>query len=246
MTYHEATPFVLAVLFCSTLHRATFGFGDALIAMPLLSLFIAVELATPLVALVSLTGAAIILARDWRGVARGDALRLIVAALFGVPLGAILLTELDHRIVKTFLAALVITFSLYNLWRPRLRAVLGPRWAPVFGFAAGALGGAYNTHGPPIIIFGSLRGWPPQQFRATLQGYFLPVGIAAVLAHALNGRYNAVILTWFVWSLPVVLTSMWIGEHLHRRVRGRDFARLVYGILIAIGLVLLWSAWRAD
>ena len=41
-----------------------------------------------------------------------------------------------------------------------------------FGFFAGILGGAYNTNGPPVVIYGSLRKWSPATFRATLQGYF--------------------------------------------------------------------------
>jgi hypothetical protein len=38
--------------------------------------------------------------------------------------------------------------------------------------SAGVLGGAYGMNGPPLVIYGSLRGSSPQHFRATLQGYF--------------------------------------------------------------------------
>jgi hypothetical protein len=29
-------------------------------------------------------------------------------------------------------------------------------------------------NGPPLVIYGALRRWTPERFRATLQGYFLP------------------------------------------------------------------------
>ena len=45
---------ILTILFISTLIRSTFGFGDALVAMPLLSLIIDIRLATPLVAVIAL------------------------------------------------------------------------------------------------------------------------------------------------------------------------------------------------
>lgn len=46
---------VLLILFLSTLVRSTFGFGDALVAMPLLALFIAIKTATPVVAIIAPT-----------------------------------------------------------------------------------------------------------------------------------------------------------------------------------------------
>ena len=42
---------ILSILFISTFIRSTLGFGDALLAMPLLTLIIGVQTATPLVAL---------------------------------------------------------------------------------------------------------------------------------------------------------------------------------------------------
>jgi len=41
---------VLAVLFVATLIRSAFGFGEALIAVPLLAFLMPVEVATPLAA----------------------------------------------------------------------------------------------------------------------------------------------------------------------------------------------------
>ena len=59
---------VLAVLFLATLIRSAFGFGEALVAVPLLALIIPVGVAAPLAVLVSVTVAAVILLQDWRDV----------------------------------------------------------------------------------------------------------------------------------------------------------------------------------
>ena len=56
----------LLILFASALTRSTFGFGDALIAMPLLTLLVGVQTATPLVAFVGPTIAFTIVWRNWR------------------------------------------------------------------------------------------------------------------------------------------------------------------------------------
>ena len=62
------------------------------------------------------------------------------------------------------------------------------------GFCAGVLGGAYGMNGPPLVIYGAMRRWSAQHFRATLQGYFLPASIIGMggywLAGTLGSRRN--------------------------------------------------------
>ncbi|HEX4055869.1 MAG TPA: hypothetical protein VHX86_16520 [Tepidisphaeraceae bacterium] len=60
------TIYLLSVVFVATLIRSTFGFGEALIAVPLLALRIPIEVAAPLAVLVSVTVAAVAVTQDWR------------------------------------------------------------------------------------------------------------------------------------------------------------------------------------
>jgi uncharacterized membrane protein YfcA len=60
------TVYVLTVLFVATVVRSTFGFGETLVALPLLAFRIPVETAAPVAVLVSITVAAVIVAQDWR------------------------------------------------------------------------------------------------------------------------------------------------------------------------------------
>jgi uncharacterized membrane protein YfcA len=55
---------VVAVLFLATLIRSSFGFGEALVAVPLLALRIPIQVAAPLAVLVSIAVAAIVVAQD--------------------------------------------------------------------------------------------------------------------------------------------------------------------------------------
>src|SRR3984893_13399979 len=95
---------VLAVIFLATLIRSTFGFGEALVAVPLLALLIPVAEAVPLATLVSITVAAVVVVQDWRKIHIASAWRLVLATLLGIPLGLLLLTAVAERIVKAMLA----------------------------------------------------------------------------------------------------------------------------------------------
>src|SRR4051794_37348790 len=56
---------VLAIIFFATLIRSALGFGEALVAVPLLVFVMPAEVAAPLAVLVSITIAAGIVVQDW-------------------------------------------------------------------------------------------------------------------------------------------------------------------------------------
>ncbi|TFG48854.1 MAG: sulfite exporter TauE/SafE family protein, partial [Anaerolineales bacterium] len=104
---------VLSILFLATLIRSAFGFGNALLAMPLLVLLLGVKAATPLVALVGLATALVMLIREWQALVWKDVLLLLFSSLAGIPLGLYLLTALPETIVKVLLGLILIGFSLF-------------------------------------------------------------------------------------------------------------------------------------
>lgn len=232
-----------AIFFFSTLTRSTFGFGDALVAMPLLFLVIPVDEARPLGALMSVATALLIVAQDWRKILFPTVAWLIVAAVFGMPLG-LLLAVIDPRIAKGTLALALLAFAAYGLLRPHLSKPISPWWVVPTGLSAGALGMAFNMPGPALVVFGTLRRWPAANFRATLQGYFLPTGTIILLWHAAGGAYDAKLLWMFAISLPIVLLAVPIGTRLNRLLHGRRFERYIYGLLIVMALLLLLSVVR--
>ena len=160
-----------AVLFLATLIRSAFGFGEALIAVPLLALIVPVEVAAPVAVMASITVAFIVVVQDWRKIHLRSTGLLVLPTLLGIPLGLVLLRTVAEPVVKGILAAVIIAFSADALLGGKHRELKSDRFAWLFGFGAGVLGGAYGMNGPPLVIYGSLRRWSPQHFRATLQGY---------------------------------------------------------------------------
>jgi len=90
--------------------RSTFGFGEALIAVPLLALRLPVNTAAPLAVLVSTVIAGVVLVQDWRQVQVRSAIGLILSQLPGIPLGVLLLARGNQHVVKSILGILTIGF----------------------------------------------------------------------------------------------------------------------------------------
>ena len=109
------TVYVLLVIFVATLIRSVFGFGEALVAVPLLALRLPVNVAAPLAVLVSITVAAVIVVQDWQKIHLRSSGWLVLSTLFGIPLGLMLLTTGNQRFVKAALAVIIMAFSAYAL-----------------------------------------------------------------------------------------------------------------------------------
>ncbi|MEM6522065.1 MAG: sulfite exporter TauE/SafE family protein [Cyanobacteria bacterium P01_C01_bin.70] len=234
------TDFLLTalILFGATLLSSTFGFGNALFAMPLLTFNLGIATATPLFGLVGPTISGIILLRNWQLVDISSAWRLVVATLAGIPIGVWLVTQGSDEWVTYLLGLFLIGFGIYRWFNWELVKLESARWAAVFGFIAGILGGAYNTNGPPVVIYGEVRRWSPTQFRATLQGYFFPTGLAIIASHALAGFWHERIFQLYGASLPGILVAIAIGGWINHRLPTDRFQSLLSVLLILLGMML--------
>ena len=83
------------------------------------------------------------------------------------------------------------------------------RQAWLFGLSAGVLGGAYGMNGPPLVVYGALRRWSPEHFRATLQGYFLPASVIGMIGYWAAGLWTPSVSRYYCgrsrhrsWRLP--------------------------------------------
>lgn len=238
------TVHVLLVVFLATLIRSTFGFGEALVAVPLLALSIPIAIAAPVAVLLSITIAAVVVAQDWRKIHVRSTGWLLAPTFLGIPLGLVLLTSGRQQVVKAALAIVIIGFSGYFLLgkRPPELRHDSRAWLLSCGFAAGVLGGAYGMNGPPLVIYGAMRRWSPQHFRATLQGYFLPASVVAMAGYWLAGLWVPLVTHYYLISLSVVFPAIFLGRVLNHRLEGDAFLKYVHGGLVCIGAVLLIQA----
>jgi uncharacterized protein len=247
MPVDRTTLLVLAVIGIATVIRSAFGFGEALVAVPLLALIIPVEIAAPLAVLVSVTVAGLVLLQDWREVHAGSAGLLVLSTLFGIPFGLLMLTSVPEPAVKAVLAAVIIAFSAYRLVGRNRWELEDDRLAWLFGFGAGVLGGAYGMNGPPLVAYGALRRWSRERFRATLQGYFLPASLVGMAGYWAAGLWVPAVTRYYLTSIPVVLAATVLGRVLNRRMDERSFLVYVHvGLMVIGGLLLIQATWGSG
>jgi uncharacterized membrane protein YfcA len=145
------TLIVVSVIFVATVIRSAFGFGEAMVAVPLLALVMPVEVAVPLAVLLSITVAGLIVVQDWRKVHFHSAAWLVLSSLPGIAIGLAVLATVEEQVVKTFLGCVIVAFSAYFLLGRGQLGLKTNRLAFAFGFCSGVPGGAYGMNGPPLV-----------------------------------------------------------------------------------------------
>ena len=228
------------VVFLAVFTQSLSGFGVALVAMALLPSLIGIHVATPLVAVVALAMETVLVLYYRHSLEVRAVWSIALAAVLGTPLGVIFLARVDERIALTILGLVIAGYALYALLGLKMPRLDKPVWAYLAGLFGGLLGGAYNTSGPPVIVYADCRRWPPDKFKGNLQGYFIIVSSAITVSHALNGNFTPQIWRMFLMTLPFIVVGLIAGLSMDRWLNPAMFRKVVLVLLILMGIRLMF------
>lgn len=231
---------IILAIFVAVFTQSLAGFGVALIAMALLPPMIGMQAATPLVALIALTIEIFLLIRYRAALNLGAVWPIALASIFGIPLGVWALAKIGEDLLLTLLGLVITGYALYALMKFKLPELLSPLWAYGVGLVAGILGGAYNTSGPPVIIYGDCRRWPPAEFKSNLQGFFLVSSAFVAINHLVSGNITLDVWRYYLWTVPAMALGMLLGTSLDRFINPGTFRKIVLWLLVLMGLRLIF------
>jgi hypothetical protein len=166
---------------------------------------------------------------------------LILGSALGIPAGGALLQIASPPQLRIGVGALLILFSLYNLWRPRLPEIeqAGRLADGTVGVLNGVLGGATGLGGILPTIWCGLRGWPRDEQRAVFQ----PTAVATFLMILFwlggTGAITADATRLFAIGLPALVLGTALGWALYGKLEEAVFRRIVLVLLLISGLLLV-------
>jgi len=236
---------IVLIVFLAVFTQSLSGFGFALVAMALLPMVISLQTATPLVALVMIAIEIFLLIRYRQALNFGTVWRIVAASLVGIPVGLLFLSQLDERTVMVFLGLFITGYAIYALlddftqWI-HLPKLDHPSWPYIFGLIAGLLGGAYNTSGPPVIVYGNCRRWETAEFKSNLQGFFVITSFVITFGHAWKGNLTPEVWRYFLWSIPAMVLGLVAGTSLDRFLKPETFRHIVLALLVVLGARLVF------
>lgn len=218
------------------------GFGTGLVASAFWYFALPAQIVPPLVAMLSVVGqsAGLVTVRaafSWRRAAP-----FLLGGTVGVPAGVLLLGLASPEALRSAVGVALVAYAalqLSGVVRPVVGAWGGRPADVAVGFGGGLLGGFAGLSGPLPVIWMQLRGGPSIDQRAVYQPFNLVILGFAALSMAVAGHIDGTLLAMVTACVPVTLGGAWLGMRLYARTSEAVFRRLVLGLLLASGLVLL-------
>jgi len=230
---------VFAIVTPAYLIRGIAGFGSGLIAIPLLSLILPLQISVPLIVLLDY------LASLGHGVSQRRAIRwsdiryLIPSAVVGVSLAIYVFDAAGDRQLLKALGVFIILFALYSLLTKSQPPCITRAWALPAGFLGGFVGTLFGTGGPFYASYLRARQLDKASFRATFACLFLLDGATRLTGYSTSGLLTITTLGLLGLCLPAMIIALHLGGRIHARISQRQFQRGISILLLFSGSALL-------
>jgi uncharacterized protein len=232
---------LIAATIAAGVLRGYSGFGGGLVMAPF---FIRMIGPTESVVLISM----IHLLTSFQGVRRSVSLvdfrivaPLTAAAALSVPIGVVLLDELDPHLIKTAVAVVVIVLALAMTFGVRIPGSPTSFRSVVVGLLSGILNGFCGIGGPPAVLYVLAGNSASAELRASFIVFFAVLYPVTVLTLALAG-----LISWQAFLLSISLTPIYfiateIGYALFRNVKSRLFVPVCNLVLCLSAFSMLFA-----
>ena len=232
---------IISILF-GALVRTVFGFGEALVTMPILALLgVDLKLAIALVGIIGVLVAMPKFIANYKVVNWHIVKRLLIGSIIGTPLGIVLIIFIDENIVLTILGSLLVLYGVINLLGIKLMTKynIKDKFDYVAGLFSGVLGSAYNSHGVPIVVYGTLKKWNIVKLKQISQVHFFIVGLVVITNHAVTGFWTMEMLYIIIATLPFLIIIIKLGDVIAEKIEQQILIKYVYLLLIIFGILMI-------
>lgn len=216
------------------------GFGTALVAGPLLALWLPLKQIVPLLALLDCAAATTNLLRDGRRADRAELFRLVPLMIAGSGLGALILLATRAGVLLLALGIFASAYALYALSGLRPAGRL-PAWACVpFGLVGGVFSALFGSGGFLYAIYLGGRIADKDAIRVTQSTLIGLSTLTRLLMFLAAGVYaGGAIVMLALLLAPAMLAGSQLGRAITLRLTREQFLRLVNCVVLASGIFLL-------
>jgi len=221
------------------------GFGFAIVAMAFFPLVIGLKSASVLVSFAGLPIAFYLLVPLFRRVEWKTLLRIMAGVVIGTPVGIWGLVRVEERWLTLALGIFLVLYLASDmLTRNRNRPALPPWAGYAAGFLGGAIGGAFNTSGPPVAAYVSSLRMDKHAVKATILAYLALGSVYKVVFLVWRGMITTELLVDGAVLLVPTFLGMFAGTFVFNRVSSEVFKWVIQALLLATAVFMIVTGVR--
>jgi uncharacterized membrane protein YfcA len=229
----------LIVTMAYTVYGLT-GFGASITGMPLLVLFVPLQLALPMMLVFDLLAGSMVGLRNRRSANLRELMRLMPYLVVGMALGVMVLVNAPEAVLLLVLGIFILSYSAWSLIVRQSDKPIATGWSPAFGVGGGMFTALFGTGGPIYTIYLSRRLQDKAELRATISLLIFIACLIRLAFFSSVGFFNVSnLLQLILFLLPCSLLGLFIGTHLHRRMPAKRARQAVWLILVLGGMSLV-------
>lgn len=231
---------IFATLLCAYVIFGIAGFGTALVASPVLALFLPVAKIVPLLALMDLFAALVNVSRDGRNADWRELRRLVPMMILGSLIGAAILLATRPEYLLPALGVFVVCYALYSLSGLKPQRHFSAAAAYPFGSIGGVFSALFGSGGFIYAIYLSGRIPTKDAMRITQTTLIGLSTLTRVVLFALAGVYLDTSLLWLALFLaPGMLIGVTVGRRITLNMSREQFLRVINIVVLVSGITLI-------
>jgi len=170
-----------------------------------------------------------------------QSLVLVLGGVLGVPIAVWLLQTTDAQTFREIFGLAVALYAGYMLFRPSITylQLMNRSRNALIGFGGGLIGGLTAMPGALPTIWCDMHGVPKTQQRGLVQPFIAAMQIFALVLMLLRHDLSAGVLTNLLLSIPALVAGSALGIYAFRNVGEQIFRRIILGVLLVSGLLLV-------
>jgi uncharacterized protein len=195
------------------------GFGISAISMALLPLFLPLEIAIPLVAIISVVATGVVAYRTKAAGLEEFLVPLFIGSVFGIPLGIYFLEIVPEKILLLILGIILIFSSVYSLVGKEIKLKFDKFTGIMVSFLTGIFGASVNVNGPLVgMYFTTNENISKVKNKDLITTYMFFTGLFVVLGHYLVGRIDREVGIYTLVVLPALFIGLQLGKVIFDKV----------------------------
>ncbi len=240
------------VVFITHTIEAVTGFGCSVLAMPFVTALLGMRVGIMVITILAWFLALYFVIRKWKEIDWRQFSIIIGCMLIGLPIGMYIFRHADVFALRSILAIFICIVSAWQLalrlmhrnhttTHPGTISIAKTLPYYLLLITGGIVHGIFSTGGPLVVLYATKFITDKGRFRATLCLLWTTLNTIIIGTYLIEGSMTTEVVKNTGILIPFVIMGIFAGEKIHAKVNERIFSLIVFALLLATGIIMLWN-----